>query len=224
MIVVENVSQSFGKKCVLDDINLTIDKNEVCALVGKNGAGKSTFIQTLLGLLPLKRGRVLISGKEYTGKRRSNNKIAYLPEKFMLYPSLSGWENMKFFARAVSSQVNEGKMEELLSAVKLWDDRDKAIKNYSKGMLQRLGIAITLYQDSDILLLDEPTSGLDPIGRKEVIETLRSLKDKTILISSHHLDEIKQLCTSVAFLNERKITKYGVEEFMKTENLGVKVE
>lgn len=223
MITVENVSQSFGNMLILNEVNLTIEKNEVCALVGKNGAGKSTLIHTLLGLLPLKKGRVLINGEEYTAKKRIGRTIAYLPEKFMLYPSLTGWENMMFFAK-LDPKHDVQKMEELLQSVNLWEDRNLAVKNYSKGMLQRLGIAITLYQDSDILLLDEPTSGLDPMGRVEVLETLRALTDKTIFVSSHHLDEIKHLCTSVAFLNEKKITKYSVEEFMDSKTLGVTVQ
>jgi ABC-2 type transport system ATP-binding protein len=102
----------------------------------------------------------------------------------------------------------------------LWDDRDVQVKKYSKGMLQRLGLAITLYQDSSILILDEPTSGIDPMGRKEILEVLKSLHDKTILLSSHHLDEIKQVCTHVAFLNNGKMEKYTVEKFLQTHNLG----
>ena len=87
-------------------------------------------------------------------------------------------------------------------------------------MLQRLGLAITLYQDSTILILDEPTSGIDPLGRKEILEVLKALHDKTILLSSHHLDEIKQVCTHVAYLENGRMSKYTVEEFLLTHNLG----
>lgn len=216
MINVTGLTQSFGKKTVLDDVSLTIEKNEVCALVGRNGAGKSTFINSLLGLLPVKTGEIQINGK--AGK--ANNEIAYLPEKFMLYPSLTGYENMIFFAKASTGTANEAKMKEILTAVRLWDDKDHQIKGYSKGMLQRLGLAVTLYQDSEIVILDEPTSGLDPIGRKEVLEILKALNHKTILLSSHHLDEIRQLCTHVAYLDERKITKYPIEKFVEHQHLG----
>lgn len=221
MIEIQHLSQTFGKKTVLDDVNLTIEQNEICALVGRNGAGKSTLINSLLGILPVKQGTVKINGNVTSSKkRRPNNEIAYLPEKFMLYPLLTGYENMLFFAKAVSNKLEEGRMESVLKSVKLWEDKDKTINNYSKGMLQRLGLAVTLYQDSDILVLDEPTSGLDPIGRKEVLETLKALKNKTILLSSHHMDEIKQLCTHVAFLDNHKMTKYTVEEFLHTKHLG----
>jgi ABC-2 type transport system ATP-binding protein len=207
MIEVQNLCQSYGNKNVLDDVNLRIEKNEVCALVGRNGAGKSTLINSLLGILPVKKGKITITG--------SQNKMSYLPEKFMLYPSLTGLENMIFFAQAISKKVDHERIEQLLRSVRLWEDRDAPVKGYSKGMLQRLGLAITLYQNSDILILDEPTSGIDPIGRKEILEVLKSLKDKTILLSSHHLDEIKQVCTHVAFLENQKLEKYTVEEFMK---------
>jgi ABC-2 type transport system ATP-binding protein len=221
MIRVNNLNQSFGKKIILNNINLEINQHEICALVGRNGAGKSTLINSLLGLLPVKQGNILINGIEVTNKNHKWKKaIAYLPEKFMLYPMLTGLENMTFFAEAISNKANQEQIETVLKSVRLWDDRDTQVKKYSKGMLQRLGLAITLYQDSSILILDEPTSGIDPIGRKEILEVLTSLHDKTILLSSHHLDEIKQVCTHVAYLNDGKMEKYTVDEFLQSQNLG----
>jgi ABC-2 type transport system ATP-binding protein len=221
MISVQNLNQSFGKKNILDNIHLDINKHEICALVGRNGAGKSTFINSLLGLLPVAQGTILINGIKVTKKSQEWKKaIAYLPEKFMLYPMLTGLENMTFFAEAVSGKADLEQIENVLTSVSLWDDRDTQVKKYSKGMLQRLGLAVTLYQDSNILILDEPTSGIDPIGRKEILEVLKSLHDKTILLSSHHLDEIKQVCTHVAYLSDGKMEKYTVDEFLKTQNLG----
>ncbi|MEH7490929.1 ABC transporter ATP-binding protein [Neobacillus niacini] len=221
MITVSGLNQSFGKKLILESINIEIHKHEICALVGRNGAGKSTFINSLLGLLPVKQGSITINGVQVTKKNHDWKKaIAYLPEKFQLYPMLTGRENITFFAEAVSKTVNQERIENVLKSVSLWDDRDVQVKKYSKGMLQRLGLAITLYQDSSILILDEPTSGIDPMGRREILEVLKSLHDKTILLSSHHLDEIKQVCTHVAFLNNGKMEKYTVEEFLQTQNLG----
>ncbi|WP_419954941.1 ABC transporter ATP-binding protein [Neobacillus niacini] len=221
MITVSDLNQSFGKKVILESINIEIHKHEICALVGRNGAGKSTFINSLLGLLPVKQGSILINGVQVTKKSHEWKKaIAYLPEKFQLYPMLTGLENITFFAEAVDKKAEQERIEKVLRSVSLWDDRDVQVKKYSKGMLQRLGLAITLYQDSSILILDEPTSGIDPMGRKEILEVLKSLHDKTILISSHHLDEIRQVCTHVAYLNNGKIEKYTVEEFLQTHNLG----
>ncbi|WP_066248869.1 ABC transporter ATP-binding protein [Neobacillus drentensis] len=221
MIKVTNLNQSFGKKNVLDSINLDINSNEICALVGRNGAGKSTFINSLLGLLPVKQGEILINGIAVNKKNEEwKRSIAYLPEKFMLYPMLTGLENMTFFAEAVSKAANLERIEQVLRSVSLWDDRTVQVKQYSKGMLQRLGLAITLYQDSSLLILDEPTSGIDPLGRKEILEVLGSLHDKTILLSSHHLDEIKQICTHVAYLDNGRMEKYTVEDFLQTHDLG----
>jgi ABC-2 type transport system ATP-binding protein len=221
MITVTNLNQSFGKKLILESINIEINKHEICALVGRNGAGKSTFINSLLGLLPVKQGSITINNVQVTKKNHDWKKaIAYLPEKFQLYPMLTGLENITFFAEAVGKTVDQDTIESVLRSVSLWDDREVQVKKYSKGMLQRLGLAITLYQDSSILILDEPTSGIDPMGRKEILEVLKSLHDKTILLSSHHLDEIRQVCTHVAYLNNGKMEKYTVEEFLQTHNLG----
>lgn len=221
MITVSNLNQSFGKKLILESINIEINKHEICALVGRNGAGKSTFINSLLGLLPVKQGTISINGVQVTKKNHDWKKaIAYLPEKFQLYPMLTGLENITFFAEAACKKVEQDRIESVLKSVSLWEDRSVQVKKYSKGMLQRLGLAITLYQDSSILILDEPTSGIDPMGRKEILEVLKSLHDKTILLSSHHLDEIKQVCTHVAYLNNGKMEKYTVEEFLQTHNLG----
>ncbi len=218
MIKIKALTQTFGKKTILDNVSLTVQRNEICALVGRNGAGKSTLINSLLGLLPFKKGTVEINGVNL--KKKNSEDIAYLPEKFMLYPSLSGLENMTFFAMASSKSVDLDRVRHLLKAVSLWDECNLAAKNYSKGMLQRLGLAIALYQDCSILVLDEPTSGIDPMGRKEILQILEALQEKTILLSSHHLDEIKQLCTHVAYLEDGKIQKFTVDEFMEYQKLG----
>ncbi|TQS74858.1 ABC transporter ATP-binding protein [Ornithinibacillus gellani] len=214
MIEIKNVSQSYQKQQVLHNVNLVIERNERCALVGRNGAGKSTLIHTMLGLLPLKQGSVMLGGhcnKKQTWKKH----VSYLPEKFHLYQHLTGEENMRFFASLESKQVNQKRMEEKLQVVSLWNARHMQIHQYSKGMLQRLGLAIMLYYDSEIIILDEPTSGLDPIGREEILQIIQSLTDKTILMASHHVDEIKKVCTHVAYLEDGAITKHTIEDFAK---------
>lgn len=217
MINIENVSQGYyQKKKVLKDINLIVEKNEHCALVGRNGSGKSTLIHTMLGLLPVKNGTITLGG--YSNKNQSWKKIvSYLPEKFHLYPHLTGLENMSFFASLIG-KVDEKRIEEKLRIVSLWDDRNEFIRSYSKGMLQRLGLAVILYYDSDIIILDEPTSGLDPIGRQEILTIIGSLKNKTVFMASHHIDEIKKVCTHVAYLEDGKITKYTMDEFLQMYN------
>ena len=212
MIRVAHLTVAYKKNKVLDDVNMVIEKGEKCALIGRNGAGKSTFIHSLLNLIPILSGEVLINGVNH--KRHEWKKhIAYLPEKFQLYPHLTGEENLRFFASLNASKIDEKRMEEILRLVHLWEARNVKSKQYSKGMLQRLGLGIMLYYDADILILDEPISGLDPLGRADILSILRSLPDKTILLSSHHLDEVKQLCTHIAYLENGKITKYSIAEF-----------
>ncbi|MCM3664531.1 ABC transporter ATP-binding protein [Mesobacillus subterraneus] len=213
MIEIKDLSQSYKKKQVLKDINLTVEKNEYCALVGRNGAGKSTLIRSILGLQPVKNGSITLGG--YSNNKGDWKKIvSYLPEKFHLYPHLTGEENMRFFASLGSGEIDEKKIEEKLKLVSLWDDRHNQVKGYSKGMLQRLGLCVMLYYDTEVLILDEPTSGLDPLGREEILQILKSLSGKTIFMASHHMDEIKQICTHVAFLEDGKMTKYTVDEFL----------
>jgi ABC-2 type transport system ATP-binding protein len=212
MIEVANLTTAYKKKKVLDDVSIMIDKEEKCALIGRNGAGKSTFIHSLLNLLPITNGKISINGIDH--KRNEWKKhVAYLPEKFQLYPHLTGEENLRFFASLNTSKIDEKRIEEILKLVHLWEARNVKSKQYSKGMLQRLGLGIMLYYDAKILILDEPTSGLDPMGRADILSILRSLHDKTILLSSHHLDEVKQLCTHIAYLENGKITKYSIAEF-----------
>lgn len=213
MIDIRDLSQSYKNKQVLKDINLTVEKNEYCALVGRNGAGKSTLIRSILGLQPVKEGTITLGG--YSNKKGDWKKIvSYLPEKFHLYPHLTGEENMRFFASLGEGEIDEKKIEEKLKLVSLWEDRHNQVKGYSKGMLQRLGLCVMLYYDTDVLILDEPTSGLDPLGREEILQILKSLSGKTIFMASHHMDEIKQICTHVAFLEDGKMTKYTVDGFL----------
>ena len=214
MIEIKNLSQSYKNKQVLKDINLTIENNEYCALVGRNGAGKSTLIRSILGLQPVKKGSITLGG--HSNKKGDWKKIvSYLPEKFHLYPHLTGEENMRFFASLGSGEIDEQKIEEKLKLVSLWEDRHNQVKGYSKGMLQRLGLCVMLYYDTEVLILDEPTSGLDPLGREEILQILKSLSGKTIFMASHHMDEIQQICTHVAFLEDGKMTKYTVDGFLK---------
>lgn len=213
MIEIKRLSQFYHKKKVLNDVNLQIEKNERCALVGRNGAGKSTLIHTMLGLLPLKQGTITLGGHPVQKQAWKKN-VSYLPEKFHLYQHLTGEENIRFFASLKASKLDEQKMAEKLNLVSLWEDRHLQINAYSKGMLQRLGLAVMLYYDTEIIILDEPTSGLDPLGREEILRIINQLENKTILMASHHFEEIKQVCTHVAFLENGSIKKYSVTDFM----------
>lgn len=219
MIEIKQLTQSYQNKVVLKNIDLTIEKNEICALVGSNGAGKSTLIHTMLNLIPVKKGTILLAGIPHF-KEDWKKYVAYLPEKFLLYPHMTGEENMNFFASLENGSVNGKRVEEMLRKVNLWENRGKLIKGYSKGMLQRLGLGIMLYFDSSILILDEPTSGLDPKGRSEILAILKSLENKTILFSSHHMDEIRQICSHVAYLEDGNIRKFTLNAFFQQYIVG----
>lgn len=219
MIEIKELTQSYQNKVVLKDINLIIEKNEICALVGSNGAGKSTLIHSMLNLIPVKKGIIKLSGIPHNKEEWKKN-VAYLPEKFLLYPHMTGEENMSFFASLGNGPIDEKRMEEMLRKVNLWEHRSVLIKGYSKGMLQRLGLGIMLYFDSSILILDEPTSGLDPKGRSEILTILRTLENKTILFSSHHMDEIRQICSHVAYLEEGEICKFTLNNFYEQYIVG----
>ncbi|RSK26603.1 ABC transporter ATP-binding protein [Bacillus sp. HMF5848] len=212
MIKLDNVSYSYSNKVVLRNIQLEVEKHELCALVGRNGAGKSTLIQLMLQLLPLKNGYITLNGIPIQ-KKGWKKFVSYLPEKFQLYQHLSAKENLEFFASMERQSINYEKIKDTLHKVGLWEDRNVHVKNYSKGMLQRLGLGIMLYYDTDILILDEPTSGLDPIGRIEILNILKSLENKTILLSSHHIEEIRQVCSHVAYLKNATLTKYTIQQF-----------
>lgn len=215
MIDIKGLSHAYNKKQILNNVSLRIEKNERCALVGKNGAGKSTLIQTMLGLVALQKGTVVLGG--ISNKKQEWKKIvSYLPEKFHLYPHLTGEENMRFFASLAPMKTDDSKIVEKLKLVSLYEERNNQITTYSKGMLQRLGLAVMLYYDSDIIILDEPTSGLDPIGREEILKILNTLENKTIMMASHHISEIQQVCTHIAYLDNGEITKYPVDEFLES--------
>lgn len=214
MITIHNLTQGYKKKTVLDDVSLHIQQNERCALIGRNGAGKSTLIHSILGLLPIRQGQITLHGVS-NQKTDWKRYVSYLPEKFQLYSQLADEGNLHFFATLAGHKLEQKRMEEALLAVDLWKDRQRRIKEYSKGMLQRLGLALMLYFDTEIFILDEPTSGLDPMGRESILNILRSLQNKTILLSSHHLEEIKQICTHVAYLEDGVITKYSMDQFLQ---------
>lgn len=214
MINIQNVTHAYHKKQVLNDVQLHVREQERCALVGQNGAGKSTLIHLMLGIFPLKQGRITLGGHD-NKKQLWKKNLSYLPEKFHLYPHLTGMENMMFFASLGEKGICQEQIKQVLKAVSLWENRHVPIRDYSKGMLQRLGLGVILYDDNDILILDEPTSGLDPLGREEILGLLQSLQHKTILMASHHFHEIEQICTHVAYLEQGTITKYTVADFSK---------
>jgi len=207
-------STSFGKKKVnaLSDVSIKIPPGTIFGLLGPNGAGKTTFIKLLLGITYPTFGSGLLLNEpilNYTVKKR----IGYLPENHK-YPSyLKGRDVLRFFGRlsGMSGKNLEIKIDKLLETVKLSEWGQSKVKTYSKGMMQRLGLAQSLINDPDLIFLDEPTDGVDPIGRKEIRDILIELKSKskTILLNSHLLSEVEMITDRVGILNKGKLLREG---------------
>ena len=207
-------STSFGKKKVnaLSDVSIKISPGTIFGLLGPNGAGKTTFVKLLLGITYPTFGSGLLLNEpilNYTVKKR----IGYLPENHK-YPSyLKGRDVLRFFGRlsGMSGKSLEIKIDELLETVKLSEWGKSKVKTYSKGMMQRLGLAQSLINDPDLVFLDEPTDGVDPIGRKEIRDILIELKSKskTIMLNSHLLSEVEMITDRVGILNKGKLLREG---------------
>jgi ABC-2 type transport system ATP-binding protein len=195
---------------VLKGVDLALERGEVYGFLGHNGAGKSTTLKVILGLLRPDRGRVVIFGEDGAGER-TRARIGYLGEEVGLYPTLTALEMLTLIGdlfrlpRALTRQ----RAESLIAQAGLGDARGKKIKHYSKGMRQRLGLATALMNDPELLILDEPYSGLDPIGRKELRELLVSLKaqGKTIMMSSHIVADVEAVCDRVGILSGGKLAR-----------------
>jgi ABC-2 type transport system ATP-binding protein len=193
----------------LNKLNLNIPQGTIFGLLGPNGAGKTTLIKILLGITYQTSGSVKLLGVEDSYQIKS--RIGYLPEshKFPLY--LTGEEVLNFYGRlsGCDSKAIPGKIDELLAMMDLTKWRKTKVKKYSKGMMQRLGLAQALMNDPDLIFLDEPTDGVDPIGRKEIRDILLNLKDqnKTIFINSHLLSEVELMSDRAGILNKGNLLR-----------------
>jgi len=200
------------KKVALRALNLQIDRGEIFGLLGPNGSGKTTTIKLLLGLLFPSSGEALVFGQP-AGDVRKNARIGYLPEESYLYRFLNAEETLDFYGRLfdMPAAQRRKKAQELIEMVQLTSDRKRILREYSKGMRQRLGLAQALINDPELVVLDEPTSGLDPLASrwmKDLILDLRS-KGKTILMCSHRLDDVQDICDRIAILHEGELREMG---------------
>ncbi|HWB20877.1 MAG TPA: ABC transporter ATP-binding protein, partial [Phycisphaerales bacterium] len=188
----------------LDDLNLTINRGEVFGLLGPNGSGKSTTIKLLLGLIFPTEGTAHILGQP-VGSTAVNEKIGFLPEESYLYRFLNGEETLKFYGRLfkIPSKELKKRVPELLDIVGLDEkSRKRKLREYSKGMARRIGLAQALINNPELILLDEPTTGLDPIGTREMKDLILSLKQqgKTVLLCSHLLADVQDVCDRITIL------------------------
>src|SRR5215211_7098878 len=197
----------------LDDLNLTIERGEVFGLLGPNGSGKSTTIKLLLGLIFPTAGRASVLGFP-AGNTEINERIGFLPEESYLYRFLNGEEILRFYGKLfkIDRKTLNKRVPTLLDAVGLdAKSRKRKLREYSKGMARRIGLAQALINNPDLILLDEPTTGLDPIGTREMKDLILSLKaeGKTVLLCSHLLADVQDVCDRITILFKGKRMELG---------------
>jgi ABC-2 type transport system ATP-binding protein len=204
-------------------LDLEINKGEVFGLLGPNGSGKTTTIKLLLGLLFPTEGQALIFGKDASDVSK-NQRIGYLPEESYLYKFLNADETLDFYGRLfdIPADVRKERIEKLLKLVKIDRARKRQLREYSKGMTRRIGLAQALINNPDLILLDEPTSGLDPIGTREMKDMILDLKSqgKTVVMCSHLLADVQDVCDRIAILHQGELKELGrVDSLLKVADV-----
>jgi ABC-2 type transport system ATP-binding protein len=208
----------------LDRLNLTIERGEVFGLLGPNGSGKSTTIKLLLGLIFPTSGTAHVLGSP-AGDTRINEKIGFLPEESYLYKFLNGEETLRFYGRLfrIPGRELKRRVPRLLRIVGLSDkDGKRKLREYSKGMARRIGLAQALINEPELILLDEPTTGLDPIGTREMKDLIVSLKEqgKTVLLCSHLLADVQDVCDRITILHGGRMRTLGaVNDLLQVKDI-----
>lgn len=215
-VEIQGVSQRYGSMTVLHDLNLNLGEGEVLGLFGHNGAGKTTSMKLILGLLSPSEGQVKVLGRA-PNDPQVRRQLGYLPENVTFYPQLSGRETLRHFARlkgAAQSQVDE-----LLEQVGLAHAADRRVKTYSKGMRQRLGLAQALLGEPRLLLLDEPTVGLDPIATQDLYQLIDRLRQRgtSIILCSHVLPGVEAHINRAAILAKGRLQAVGSLSQLRAE-------
>lgn len=216
------------KLVAVDDLNLVVERGEIFGFLGPNGAGKTTTIKMLLGLIFPTRGEAWLLG-EPIGNKEVRKKVSYMPENPYFYDYMTGEELLYFYGSLFGLKGNELKrrVDELLEITGMDEHRKKAVREYSRGMSQRIGIAQALVNDPELLILDEPTSGLDPIAHKEMRDLLLRLKEqgKTIFLCSHQLSDVEMVCDRVGIMNKGKLVTVGrLDDLLKVGEVEIVVE
>jgi ABC-2 type transport system ATP-binding protein len=200
----------FGSKVAVRSLTLEVPRGEVFGFLGPNGAGKSTSIKMMLGLIAPTRGEALVLGSP-VGDVSVRRKIGFLPEHFRFYEWLTAIELLSVHGRlyGMSKSRLRERIPELLNEVGLWPHREKKVRDFSKGMMQRLGLAQALLNEPDLIFLDEPTSGLDPAGRKLVRDIIKAQRSRgaTVFLNSHLLGEVEVTCDRVGFIKNGEVVE-----------------
>lgn len=223
-IKVRNISKTIGRKKILDNINFDIYEGEIVGLVGKNGAGKSTLLKIMTGLYSYDEGEIYYYNYNLrTDYEKAMSIVGTLIENPDMYNNLSGKKNLELF-KSMFKGIDDGTIEEIVRIVEMEKYLGKKFKTYSLGMKERLGIASSLINKPKILILDEPTNGLDREGVKNIMKMLKDLKDTTIIISSHMLSDIEELCNKIIFINDGKIDSIKIKQNDNKKNIVFEVD
>lgn len=213
---ISDLTKSYDKKTILNNINLTIDSGKIVGLLGENGAGKSTLMKCIVGLVKIDSG-------EINFKFKGKNKLGFLIEYPAFYPNLSAFDNLKIFASLLD--IKNERISEVIKEVGLYKYTDVIFDNYSLGMKQRLGLARAILANPDLLILDEPFNGLDPSGIIEIRNLLKKLtcSGKSILVSSHNLPEIEKIADEIDLLYDKRIVEsFNMSDIQQMNKLIVK--
>ena len=207
----------------LKSLDLEVHRGELFGLLGPNGSGKTTTIKLILGLLFPTEGEVTVFGKSATDVTK-NERIGYLPEESYLYRFLNAEETLDFYGRLfnIPSKQRKARVDELIRMVRIEGARRRQLKEYSKGMARRIGLAQALINDPELIILDEPTTGLDPIGVREMKDMIIRLREqgKTILMCSHRLDDVQDVCDRIAILHQGELKELGrVDSLLKVADV-----
>ena len=222
MLIAENLSKTYGDYKALNNLNLKLNEGEIFALLGQNGAGKSTTINIFLGFVKPTEGAAKINGISVVDHPEETKKyIAYIPETVLLYPNLTGVENLKFFSSLAGFDYDNEALTNFLSKAGLQADaHHNRLGGYSKGMRQKVGIAIAIAKKAKVLLLDEPTSGLDPKASNEFSEILKELASEgtTIFMATHDIFRAKEVVDRIGIMKRGNlISEINADEISANE-------
>lgn len=219
---ISNLTKSFGSKKVINDISFTVPQNRILGFIGQNGAGKTTTMKMILGLLRPDNGNIDIYGERVSyGQTKTNRHIGYLPDVPEYYGFLNAIEYLELCGNITGMAQRDIQLRthEMLNIVGLTEDKKKRVGGYSRGMKQRLGLAQALLNGPKLLICDEPTSALDPIGRKEILDILKTVKENTtVIFSTHILSDVERICNSIVLLHQGSIALSGTLAEIKSHS------
>ncbi|MED2217390.1 ABC transporter ATP-binding protein, partial [Bacillus thuringiensis] len=217
---IKNLTKKFGDFIAVDNMSLSIKEGEIFGFLGSNGAGKSTTINMIAGLLRSNEGEISILGKNKKKHNRfAKMNIGIVPQDIAIYEELTAYENVKFFAGLYGLRGAElkARVEEALQFVGLSDKHKSYPKNFSGGMKRRLNIACAIAHRPKLIIMDEPTVGIDPQSRNYILQSVRKLNEmgSTIIYTSHYMEEVEEICTKIAIVDHGKVIAEGTKEQLK---------